>query len=83
MNEKKKEIEYLNNNNTNYVFQSDTKSIRSGSESTRGSNNKRHKRRPHKSTIKPTEIFAQNLSDAVLDANGNNTNNNNSHYQKK
>ncbi|KAI7849571.1 hypothetical protein BDC45DRAFT_273016 [Circinella umbellata] len=45
------------------------RSIRSGSESTRGTNNKRHKRRPHKSTIKPTEIFAQNLSDAVLDAN--------------
>lgn len=56
---------------------SDTKSVRSGSESnTRSPSNKRSakksRRRPHhpSNSLKPTEVFAQNLSDAVLDANG-------------
>ncbi|CEP12749.1 hypothetical protein [Parasitella parasitica] len=50
----------------------DTRSIISGSESTRSISNKNNKRKKKanmaSSFVNPTDIFAQNLSDAVMDA---------------
>lgn len=44
------------------------RSVRSGTESTRSS--KRKKRPGINTAVTPAQIFAQNLSDAVLDADG-------------
>jgi hypothetical protein len=48
---------------------SEMRSVRSGTESTRSA--KRKKRPGINTAVTPAQIFAQNLSDAVLDAEGN------------